>query len=129
MTEKPPVIEPRRSGLLHMMDAARYSWAGLRRLLAESAARLELVGGAVGAVLFAAVQAPLLHWVIFAALFCALLAVETLNTAIEVVVNHLSPGWSQMAKEAKDLGSLAVGLMILANLIFVAAVVCLAVLG
>lgn len=36
-----------------------------------------------------------------------LIAVEALNTAIEVLVDHLSPGWSQFAKDAKDLGSLA----------------------
>ncbi len=34
--------------------------------------------------------------------------VEALNTALEEVVDHLSPGWSQFAKNAKDLGSLAV---------------------
>ena len=37
-----------------------------------------------------------------------LIAVEALNTALEVLVDHLSPGWSQFAKDAKDLGSLAV---------------------
>ena len=37
-----------------------------------------------------------------------LIAVEALNTALEVLVDHLSPGWSAWAKEAKDLGSLAV---------------------
>ena len=42
------------------------------------------------------------------ALGLLLIAVEALNTALEVLVDHLSPGWSQFAKEAKDLGSLAV---------------------
>ena len=41
-----------------------------------------------------------------------LIAVEALNTAIEVLVDQLSPGWSAWAKEAKDLGSLAVACVI-----------------
>ena len=50
---------------------------------------------------------------IFALLFLLLLAVEALNTAVEVLVDRISPEWSQMAKDAKDLGSLAVGLVLL----------------
>ena len=41
-----------------------------------------------------------------------MIAVEALNTAIEVLVDQLSPGWSAWAKEAKDLGSLAVACVI-----------------
>jgi diacylglycerol kinase (ATP) len=52
-----------------------------------------------------------------------LIAVEALNTALEVLVDHLSPGWSQFAKEAKDLGSLAVACVIGLVLLYAAAVV------
>ena len=38
--------------------------------------------------------------------------------AIEVLVDHLSPGWSQFAKDAKDLGSLAVACTIGALLLY-----------
>lgn len=47
---------------------------------------------------------------------------EAINTALEDLADHLSPEWSQMAKNVKDLGSLAVGLMLLATGGFVAAV-------
>ena len=51
----------------------------------------------------------------FFALLCLLIAVEALNTAIEVVVDHLAPKeWARFAKEAKDLGSLAVAMTITA---------------
>ena len=36
------------------------------------------------------------------------LATEALNTALEELVDHLSPDWSAFAKHAKDLGSFAV---------------------
>lgn len=102
-----------------MVDATGYSLSGLRRLLAETAARQEMAGGVLGALVLVWAQAGAWHWLGFGVLFAALLTVETLNTAIEVLVNHISPGWSEAAKQAKDLGSLAVALMILANLAYV----------
>lgn len=50
-----------------------------------------------------------------AILFLLLIATEALNTSIEVVVDHLSPDWSEFAKNAKDLGSFAVACLLLAN--------------
>lgn len=109
---RPPVV-PARRGPLHVLDAARYSWAGLRRLWGETAARLEFAGAGVIAVGFALRGAEVWHWLVAAGLFALVLAVEALNTAIEELTDRLSPEWSQMARDAKDLGSLAVGLMLL----------------
>lgn len=109
---RPNVVPPRR-GPLHVLDAARYSLAGLRRLWGETAARLEFAGAAVIAVGFALRGAGLWHWLVAAALFALVLAVEALNTAVEELTDRLSPEWSRMARDAKDLGSLAVGLMLL----------------
>jgi diacylglycerol kinase (ATP) len=102
--EKPP----RKSGLAHFVAAAGYSLGGLQRLAQESAFRQEvaLIAGLV--VLFLALGASLPEVLGLLAIGLALIAVEALNTALEVLVDHLSPGWSQFAKEAKDLGSLAV---------------------
>ena len=44
-------------------------------------------------------------------LFLMLFATEALNTAIEEIVDRISPEWSLAARNAKDLGSLAVGLV------------------
>ncbi|WP_374433824.1 diacylglycerol kinase [Tabrizicola sp.] len=102
--EKPP----RKSGVAHFFAAAGYSLGGLQRLSRESAFRQELAliaGLLVVLVVFGASVPELLGLL---ALGLALIAVEALNTALEVLVDHLSPGWSQFAKEAKDLGSLAV---------------------
>jgi diacylglycerol kinase (ATP) len=56
------------------------------------------------------------------ALGLVLVAVEALNTAIEVLVDHLSPGWSQFSRDAKDLGSLAVACTIGALVLYSGAV-------
>ncbi|WP_071468019.1 diacylglycerol kinase [Roseinatronobacter thiooxidans] len=120
---KPPHVVKRRLGLGHLIDATGYSIAGFRRLLRESAARQELGLGVVGLVVLGFAGASAGQFIGFVVLFCALLAAEALNTAIEVLVNHLSPEWSQMAKDAKDLGSLAVGLLVVANIAYLGGVV------
>lgn len=106
-------VIPPRPGLWHLVDATGYSLAGLRRLWAETAARLELAGAGLVALGFLWRGAELWHWLVAAGLLALILAVEALNTAIEVLTDHISPDWSQMAKDAKDLGSVAVGLMLL----------------
>lgn len=102
--EKPP----RKTGLAHFFAAAGYSAGGLKRLWGESAFRQEvaLILGLL--VLFVVFRASVPEILGMLAIGLVLIAVEALNTAIEVLVDHLSPGWSQFAKEAKDLGSLAV---------------------
>jgi diacylglycerol kinase (ATP) len=47
-------------------------------------------------------------------LWLVLLAVELLNTAIEAVVDLVSPGYHPLAKQAKDFGSAAVFCLLLA---------------
>ena len=105
--------------ILHVLNATRYSFAGAKRLLHERAARIEVAGGGLILAAFLWRGAELWHWLVLGALFALVLAAEALNTAIEVVVDHISPEWSQMAKEAKDLGSFAVGILLLATLGFV----------
>lgn len=122
MTEKKEpqgqLVAPRR-GLMHVVDATRYSLAGFRRLMGETAARQELAFGAGGLAALVWAGATGAELGIFVLLFLILLAIEAINTAIEVLVDHLSPEWSQMAKDAKDLGSLAVGLVLAGMLGFV----------
>jgi diacylglycerol kinase (ATP) len=116
--EKPP----RKSGVAHFFAAASYSLGGLKRLSGESAFRQEvalIAGLMVALVVFKATVPEMLGLL---ALGLALIAVEALNTALEVLVDHLSPGWSQFAKEAKDLGSLAVACTIGVLLIYAAVV-------
>ncbi len=116
--EKPP----RKSGVAHFFAAASYSLGGLRRLSGESAFRQEVALIAGLLAVFVVFGASLPEMLGLLALGLALIAVEALNTALEVLVDHLSPGWSQFAKEAKDLGSLAVACTIGVLLIYAAVV-------
>ncbi|MES2914092.1 MAG: diacylglycerol kinase [Pseudomonadota bacterium] len=112
----------RKTGVAHFFAAAGYSIGGLRRLARESAFRQEVALIAGLAVVFLVLGASLPELLGLLAIGLALVAVEALNTALEVLVDHLSPGWSQFAKEAKDLGSLAVACTIGALVIYSAVV-------
>lgn len=125
MTDKPASPPKSRGGWRHAIDATGYSLAGGQRLLRETAARHEVAGGVAGALILGLAGATAWEWIGFAALFLILLATEALNTAIEALTDHVSPQWSNAAKDAKDLGSLAVMLAILANLAFVGGVILL----
>lgn len=114
---------PARKGLAHFVAAAGYSAAGLRRLAKESAFRQEAALILVLVTLTAALGATLPEIAGLVALGFILVAVEALNTSIEVLVDHLSPDWSAWAKDAKDLGSLAVACVIGGMLIYAAVVV------
>ncbi len=52
--------------------------------------------------------ASLLHYLVFAGLALLVVALEALNTALECIVDHLTQDWAEFARNAKDLGSLAV---------------------
>ena len=118
-----PQKPPRKSGLAHFLAAAGYSAGGLRRLSRESAFRQEAAFGlaVLGGLALWGASVPALMGA--AGLVLLLIAVEALNTALEVLVDHLSPGWSQFAKDAKDLGSLAVACVIGLVLLYAGAVV------
>ncbi len=103
-------VAPARKGLMHAVDATRYSLAGARRLWEETATRLELGAGVLAAPAFLWRGAEVWQWLLALALLALVLAFEALNTAIEVLTDRISPEWSAMARDAKDLGSLAVGL-------------------
>lgn len=121
--------QPRRpkpnrvSGIAHVYAAGKYSVSGLARLWQETAFRHEVVlflGTLFG---FVALGVPVVDMLILSGIFLLLVAVEALNTAIECIVDHLSPDWQLYAKNAKDLGSLAVMCCLLGAGLFVGYVV------
>lgn len=113
----------RKTGIAHFFAAASYSLAGARRLWRESAFRQEALGLAALIVIFLAVGATLPEILGLLILSLIVLAVEALNTAVEELVDHLSPGWSEFAKNAKDMGSFAVMCTLVATGLYAAWVV------
>lgn len=109
-------------GIRHLFAAFGYSMSGALRLLKEAAFRHELLMGAVLFGLFAYAGAPDAAFLGLAVLMLALFAFEALNTAIEEIIDRVSPEWSKTGRHAKDLGSFAVLCMLAANLLYAASV-------
>lgn len=114
MSEKP---EP-RTGLPRIIAAGGYSWAGLVfAVQRESAFRQELVLYLLLLAALPFLPLPGLYKLTLLALNSLVLIVELLNSAIEKVVDMVSPGYHPLAKHAKDLGSAAVLISLLLALI------------
>jgi diacylglycerol kinase (ATP) len=103
------------SGLKHFAAAVRYSASGARRAWQEAAFRQEVAGGLVLVALYRLLGTRLDICLAAAVLFLMLLAIEALNTAIEEIVDRVSPEISITGKNAKDLGSFAVLCALSAN--------------
>ena len=121
MTDPTPPRKPaRKTGVAHFFAAAGYSSAALRRLWCESAFRQEMLGLLVVPVVLWAFDATFLHYLVFAGLALIVIALEALNTALETVIDHLTQDWAEFARDAKDLGSLAVLCGLLAHGLLIA---------
>ena len=105
----------RERGVRHLLAAASYSAAGCGRLLKESAFRQEAAAAGLVLAIHFVIGSDIGTIVVAVMLILATFAVEALNTAIETVVDHVSPHWSEAAKHAKDLGSFAVLCLLLCN--------------
>ena len=109
----------RVTGPKHLIAAGLYSFAGARRLWCETAFRIELCAAVIVLCGLAFLGAATKSIMTFVVLMLALIAVEAMNTAIECIVDYVSPDWSEFARNAKDLGSFAVLCMVLANSFYV----------
>ncbi len=100
-------------------NTTRHSFAGFKYLFrAELAAKIEAILFSLILVLYFALGVPLSAYLISTILFLLLIAFEALNTAIEVIIDHISPEISRVGKHAKDLGASAVVCTLAANAIF-----------
>ena len=98
-----------QGGLRHVLDATRYSWAGLRAALRHEASfRQEVV---IGIPLLLAVPwlaAGPVEGLLMAGSVVLLWVVELLNSALEALADAVSPGHHPLIGRAKDIGSAAV---------------------
>ncbi|SIQ97496.1 diacylglycerol kinase [Rhizobium sp. RU33A] len=113
----------KKTGIAHLFAAGQYSAQGFRRLIQEAAFRHELLAFVGGLVVFGLVGASLFEFLGFVVLMMLMFSVEALNTAIEELVDRISPEISTVGRNAKDLGSFAVFCLIMANGAFAAYVV------
>lgn len=98
-----------KSGFSRIWAALFYSLNGFRFAISNEAAFRQEAGIALvvlAALLFLPVSSAWKGLLFFAT--TAVLVVELLNSAIETIVDMVSPEYHDLAKRAKDLGSAAV---------------------
>lgn len=111
---EPTTAQKQRTGLSRIWHALGYSLAGLRAGWGETAFRQEAMA--------AVVLIPAAFWVgqtwvetaLLAASVVMVMVVELLNTGIETAIDRIGPEWHDLSKRAKDMGSAAVLLSLLA---------------
>jgi len=118
---KPAVTK--ETGFRHFVAAASYSWAGFLRVFRESAFRQEIGFFGVALITLFLIGADATEFVVTTVLFLALFSIEAMNTAVEEVIDRISPEISIVGKHAKDLGSFAVTCMIAACCLYLGFVI------
>ena len=92
-----------RAWIDHFGKAFGWSLSGLRILVtSEMAARMELAAAAAGLAWIAWLGRSWQEIGFYVILCLVTLAVEALNTAVETIVDEVSPGRSSFAGRAKD---------------------------
>lgn len=115
MTEhSQPVSEFKsKSGLKRIFGAIGYSFDGFKTAWrGEHAFRQELVLVVVATIVALLLPVTALEKLMLIGVFVLVLIVELLNSAIEAVVDRVSLERNPLSKNAKDLGSAAVFLML-----------------
>lgn len=120
-TSGPPTLPPRGGGRLSLWQGFRCAMRGIGEAAAtERSFRIELAAAVAAFGLGAALGLSRGEWALLSVVVALVLAAELFNTALEAVVDLVSPQYHPRARRAKDaaagavlmmaLGAVAVGL-------------------
>lgn len=102
-----PSEKPR--GLIRIIKATGYSWAGLKAAYHhEAAIRQEVVLLATALAVLLWLQLPVMESLMMFGVIVLVIIVELLNSAIEAVVDRVGEERHELSGRAKDIGSAAV---------------------
>lgn len=100
-----------------LANSFRYASAGVRLLFAtQRNARIQALAGLAAFALAAALRVSAVEWAVLVLMSAVVLSLETINTALEAVVDLVTTDYHPLAKQAKDLAAGAVWLAALASL-------------
>ncbi len=103
--------EERSSGgpIQHFWNAFRWSLKGIAATLkSETAFRQELLGAVILIPVAVVIPLPVSYRIMMVGVIFLVLIVELINSAIESIVDLVSPEYHELAGKAKDCGSAAV---------------------
>jgi len=102
-------MKPGKTGLARIIDATRFSMAGMRAAWKNEAAfRQEIVICSILFVLSFFLAANPVQWLLLVAPLLIVLVVELLNSAVESIVDRIGPEHHELSGRSKDMGSAAV---------------------
>ena len=102
-----------RGGVARIFRAFFYSMSGIKSALQHEAAfRQDMMMGILLVPLSLWLPLDTTMKVLLNVIWLLLLTTELLNSAIEAIVDMTSPGYHELAKRAKDMGSAAVFMML-----------------
>ena len=105
-----------KEGFFHIFKAAGYSLAGLATGLRLSLAFRQETGILILLVILLAVyQKPVTTWLIALGAWLLVMMAELINTAIEETLNLITKEYNIGVKNAKDMASAAVFLLLVVN--------------
>ena len=108
----------KKHGIAHLFAAMGYTFDGLKVLAKETAFRHEVFLLITIQSIFFLFRVNYHYCILAFILWCLLIATEALNTAIELIVDKISPEISEFAKNTKDIASFAVFCVLSTNCMF-----------
>ncbi len=99
----------KRKGFRRFINSFKYSFQGLITAYRdEQSMWIHLLATIFAAVAGFTLKISAIEWIFVIILILLVLGSELINTAIEAIVDLVSPDYHELAKKAKDLGSAAV---------------------
>ena len=95
----------------HIGDALRTSFNGLRILLNERAAKLELVLIAFALAAFCFYRSTYALVILVSSV--GMLALEAINTALEILCDHITPSRNEAIRKVKDVAASSIFIVII----------------
>jgi len=104
----------KQRGFRRLLNALGHQYAGSKHALANDPA-IRQVGAGVAILIIVSIflHVGVLEHLLLAVVTAQVLLFEVINSAIEATVDRISQEQHPLAREAKDLGSVAVGLAVL----------------
>lgn len=103
-----PETPPRVGRAVSRAASFGHALRGLRVLLRQPNARIHAVAAVLVLVLGASLRISAGEWLAVVLATVLVMGAEALNTALELVVDLVSPEWHALARDAKDTAAAAV---------------------
>jgi diacylglycerol kinase len=111
-------LQESRFGLKRLKKSFGYAWEGMKLVWSsEQNFRIHTAAAFVAAALGVILSVSVTEWIIIILLIFGMIALETMNTAIEKAVDLVTPEYHPLAKASKDLASAAVLLFAIGSFI------------